>query len=246
MAKMAEDMARVAGGIRTGHKRRSELAMEIKVATQNRRSDVDSFLKSLKTSRNKATRERMAEASKVVRARHKEVEAWLKSLTAARGKAGSEQQKEAMAMNKERQSNVKALMNEFHHEDMARRKHFHEAAAAFMKNLTSGVAALLDGFDKLNRDRAMAVRERFAIYAADRHDAMAVWSGSHKEPLHATHRPAGTPAHGHAEPSAPTSAPGAPHFPAQPMGTANPSSRREPFVNMGHSGSKEPHKGGSK
>jgi hypothetical protein len=242
MAKMAEDMARVAGGIRTDHKRRSELAMEIKVATQNRRSDVDSFLKSLKTARSKATRERMAEASKMMRARHKEVEAWLKGLTAARGKAGSEHQKEAMAMNKERQSNVKALMNEFHHEDMARRKHFHEAAAAFMKNLTSGVAALLDGFDKLNRDRAMAVRERFAIYAADRRDAMAVWCGSHKGPLHATHRPA----HGHAEPSSPAGSPGEPHFPTQPMGTANPSSRRDSFVNMGHSSSKEPHKGGSK
>ena len=43
MAKVAEGMARAAGGIATGRRRRGELAIEIKAATKSRRSEVRSF-----------------------------------------------------------------------------------------------------------------------------------------------------------------------------------------------------------
>jgi hypothetical protein len=238
MAKLAEDMARVAGGIAMGHKQRSELAMEIKVATRTRHSDVQSFLKSLKASRNKMGRERMAEASKMMRARHNEVHAWLKGMKVSRNKADHEHQKQARAVRNARRNDVKALMTQFHQEGMARRKHFREDAAAFMKGLTSGVAALLDSFDKLNCKRAAALHERFAGYAADRRDATAIWRGGQPGRHQAAHKPATMSA-------APESKPGEPHFAAQPM-DANTQSRRDPLANMGHPSPKESHKGGSK
>lgn len=194
MAIMAEDMAHVASGIAMGHKQRSELAMEIKAATRSRRSDVNSFLKSLKVSRIKASRDRMADAHKMMHMRHKDVQAWLIAMKASRNKHDHAHQKEARAINNARRNEVKALLSQFAQVGTARRKHFHESAEAFMKGLTSGVAALLDGFDRQNRDRAAAIHERFAAYAADRHDATSIWHGTHPARRHASAQPAMKPA----------------------------------------------------
>ncbi len=245
MAIMAEGMARVASGIATDRKHRSELAMEIKAITRSRCTDVHSFLKSLKVSRNKASRERMADASKMMRARHNEVHVWLKGLKTDRGKSASEHQKEAQALNKTRQSDVKALLKQFAKEGVASQKHFRESAATFIKGLSTGVAALLDGFDKLDSDRATALREQFAGYAADRHEAMAVWHGSHEGHQRASHDSAAMPADGHAKAPVAAGRPGEPHFAAEPTDANNQPSRR-PFVNLSHGGTKGPHKGESK
>lgn len=245
MAKMAEDMARVASGIAMGHKQRSELAMDIKAATRSRRSDVNSFLRSLKASRNKASRERMADANKMMRVRHNDVQAWLKAMKASRNKGDHERQKEARAIHSARRNEVKALLRQLSQERMARRKHFREGAAAFMKGLTSGVAALLDGFDKQNRDRAAALHERFAAYAADRHDATAIRHGSHARRGHASGHSAMMAAECPAAPPAPAGRPGEMHQAAQPMDVNTQSSKR-PFMNLGPRGSKDPRKGESK
>lgn len=80
---------------------------------------------------------------------------------------------------------MKAFIPQFGREQITRRKHRQELtvaqiekAAAFMRDLTRGVAALLDSFDKGNRNRAAALRKRFGAYALDCCEAVAIWRGS--------------------------------------------------------------------
>jgi hypothetical protein len=174
MAKVAEGIARVAGGIAIGRRQRSELAAEIKAATRSCRSDVRSFLESVNTSRGRATRDQAAEAKKVAMGRHGEVCSLLKGLKASRGKATRVYQRDAIAINSRRRGEVKALLTQFGREMVARRKHRQELsmaqlekAAGFMRDLTSGVAALRDRFVKDDRDRAAAIHGRLAAYALD-------------------------------------------------------------------------------
>jgi hypothetical protein len=139
----------------------------------------------LKSSRRKASRERLAEAAKAARARHGEIRSSLEGLKASRGRASREYRIEADATNSARKTEVSALLTRFFHQRAARRRHRQELAtalrqkaAAFMRDLTGGVAALRDGFAKEGRDRAAAVRGRLVAYAFHRREAIAVWRES--------------------------------------------------------------------
>ncbi len=185
MAKVAEGIARVADGIVTGRRQRSELAVEIRNAARSRRGEVRSLLESLKASRGRASRELATEITKVTRTRHGEVVSFLAAAQASRGSASQAYRREAVVVTSGRRREIKALLTQFGRELSARRQRRlefaaaqHDKAAAFMRDLTSGVAALRDGFAKENRDRAAAIRERLGAYALDRRNAVAAWGGS--------------------------------------------------------------------
>jgi hypothetical protein len=224
MAKMAEGMAHVADGIASSRQQRSQLAMEIRNATRNRRKEVHSLLASMRMSRVRAGHEHSAQAKKMVKARHHEVHTLLHGLKMSRSKASRDYRKEAMAVIDGRMSEMKKLLARFAHMRVVTRQHRHalvmkqrNKAAAFMRTLTSSVAALLDNFDKEGRDRAAAIRERFATYARDRREAVAIWQGGHRQ----HQQPAGHP------------------IPATPMQASDmtPRSGKRPFVNLGPKGS---------
>ena len=205
MAKLAEGIARVADGISMGRRQRGELAAEIKATTRSRRSDVRSFLESVNTSRSRASRDQATEAEEgdpSAPQRSSLVAAGFQDVARQSAPRGS---KEAAAINSRRQSEVKALLTQFGREQVARHKHRQDTAAAFMRDLTSGVAALLDSFDKGNRNRASALRKRFGAYALDRGEAIAIWRGSSRrgqqagaQTSEASHRPAAERAAAHA------------------------------------------------
>lgn len=131
-----------------------------------------------------------------------------------------------------------------------------EKAAAFMRDLTRGVAALLDSFDKGNRNRAAALRKQFAAYAGDRRDAIAIWRGSSRrghqgsaQTTEASHRPAADSAKLHAESPASAGTHAEAHAAAgTPAHTANAPahSSQPPIGNLGQPSSKGHHGGHSK
>ncbi len=185
MAKVAEGMARAVGGIATGPRRRSELAIELKAAAKSGRSEVRALLANLKGSRGRASREQATETKKATRARHGEVRSLLGSLRTSRRRASREYLKEAGATNSARIAEVSALLKRFFHERVVRRRDrqklaiaLRDKAAAFMRDLTSGVAALRDGFAKESRDRAADIRGRLVAYAFHRREAIALWRES--------------------------------------------------------------------
>lgn len=220
MAKVAEGMARVADGIAKGRQQRSELAVEIKNATRNRRSEVRSLLAGLNASRGRSSREQATEIQKATRTRHRDVLSFLAGAQASRARASREHRSEAIAMNNGRRNEVKALLTQFGRERIARRQHRlalavaqRGKAAAFMRDLTSGVAALRDGFAKEGRDRAAAIRENLGAYALDRRNGLIAWMGVVRQKREASipsagvsHRPAEAPSV-HPEPPVPPSTP---------------------------------------
>ena len=125
-----------------------------------------------------------------------------------------------------------------------------------MRDLTSGVAALLDSFDKGNRNRASALRKRFGAYALDRGEAIAIWRGSSRrgqqagaQTSEASHRPAAERAAAHAESPASARAHVEAHATAgTPAHTADAPARssQPPFGNLGQPSSKGHHGGHSK
>lgn len=121
-------------------------------ATRARFGEVRSLLAGLKTSRRRASREYLKEASAAMREREAEVSALLTRFF-----------HERVALRRHRQK----LATELRHK-----------AAAFMRDLTSGVAALRDGFAKEGRDRAAAIRGRLVAYAFHRREAIATWRES--------------------------------------------------------------------
>lgn len=260
MAKMAEDMAKMASGIAMGRSQRSELAVEIKGLTRRRRSEVRSLLDSLRASRGRASREQATEIKKATRTRHGEVLSFLAGEQASRGRASREYRREAIAVTSGRRSEVKVLLTQFGREQIARRQHRQELAAAqrdkaaaFMRDMTSGVAALRDGFAKKDRDRAAAIRERLGAYALDRRNAVAAWGGSLHEKravvqsAGVSHRPAADAAAVHAEPPAPASGPAkADEIPAAAAQSPDQQMHRSGRRIFGHGGSNERHGGDSK
>ena len=94
MAKVAEGIARVAGGIATGRQRRSALAAEIKAQTAHRHNAVRSLLTSFRVARSQATRAQSAELRKVTGVRHLDVNSFLKGLKVSRRKSGVERSAE--------------------------------------------------------------------------------------------------------------------------------------------------------
>lgn len=223
MAKMAEGMAHVADEIASSRQQRSQLAMEIRNATRNRRKEIHSLLASMKMSRVRAGHEHSAQAKRTAKARHQEVHSLLRGLKMSRGKASRDYRKEAMAVINGRMSEMKTLLAQFSHMRVMTRQHRQalvmeqrNKAAAFMRNLTSSVAALLDNFDKEGRDRAAAIRERLAAYALDRREVVAIWHGGHRQHQQLAAHPT----------------------PASPMQASDMTTRsgKRPFM-MGHKGS---------
>lgn len=250
MATVAEGFARVTDGITSGRQQRNKLAIEIKNATRNRRSEVRSLLQRMNASRVRASREHAAEVKQATRARRGEVQSLMQGLKTARGRAIREYRREAIVVSNGRRSEVKALMAQFRRVRVARRQHFQELAvaqrdkaAAFMRDLTNSVAALLDNFAKDGRDRAAAIRERLAAYALDRHEAVAIWRGSRRQVVaQAAHRsaPESPPAQTESSVLRSPSAPAHDVAAAQAPDTA-PRSGKRPFGGWGHKGSSERH-----
>lgn len=240
MANVAESMARVASGIATGRRQRSELAAEIVGLTRSRRGEVHSMLDSMRVSRSRTARDQAAEASKVTKARHEETHSLLKGLKASRGRAWREYRREAIVTSSKRRSEVRALLTRFGREMVVRRQHRRELsvaqfekAAAFMRELTSGVASICDGFAKEGRDRAAAIRGRLAAYGRDRHNGLVAWRASYRSAAMAAVGMAQPPTTG-----AHTSATQAPDLSAK--------SGRHPGGNLGHRSSHGPQGGDSK
>jgi hypothetical protein len=184
MAKIAESFAQVADEIVSGRRQRAELAVEINNLTRHRRNEMHSSLARWRASRISAGRAVAAEIDKMTRARHDAVLASLTAMEASRGQAHSEQRSEATDRISRRREEVKSLLMQFGREMGVCRQHRlecakvqHAGAAAFMRNLTSAVAAMLDGFDKDDRNRALVIRGRLAAYARERRHALAAWSG---------------------------------------------------------------------
>lgn len=193
MAKVAEGIARVAGGIATGRRRRSELASEIKALTRNCRGEVRSLLTSFKASRGQASRAQAAEIKKVTRTRHGEVISLLTSLNASRRKASLEQSAEAKKLVNKRHDEVSSLLDGLNVSRVRAIREYRKKAAAFMRDLTNGVTLFLNEFAKNDRDRAVIVHERLAAYALDRSDAVAIWRGRPRQGEHdakSRHQPA--------------------------------------------------------
>lgn len=255
MAKLADGMARVADGIVAGRGQRVEFATEIKNATRRRRGDVRSQLDGLKASRVRAGRELAIELRKKTSVRHEDVIGFLKRTRATRGRMAHEQRTEAAAATDQRRKETKALLGRFGQELAASQQHRQASAAAFMQELTSNVAALLDGFDRGDRERATVVRERLGAYALDRRDALAAWAEIlHETPaavrnVEASPRPAApaaAPAH-HAAPHAPPSvAPKAPEVHAAPAPSPDHQSHRSGRRGFEHGGSNKPYGGEQK
>lgn len=185
MAKVAEGIARAAGGIAAGGRRRKELAIEVKAATKSRRSEVRSLLASLTGARGRASREQMAEMKKAARARRGEIRSLMARLKTSRRVASRTYQREANAANGARKAEVSALLTQLFRERVELRRHrqalattLRHKAAAFMRDLTSGVAALRDGFAKEGRDRAAGIRGRLLAYGLGHREAIPVWRES--------------------------------------------------------------------
>ncbi|MGJ0535621.1 hypothetical protein [Methylocystis sp.] len=250
MATVAEGLARVTDGITSGRQQRKTLAIEIKNATRNRRSEVRSLLQRFNASRVSASREHAAELKQATRARRGEVRSLMQGLKTARDRATREYRREAIVVINGRRSEVKALMGQFRRVRVARRQRFQELAVAqrdkaavFMRDLTNSVAALLDNFAKDGRDRAAAIRERLAAYASDRREAVAIWRGSRRQDVaQAAHRSAPESHPAQTESSAPQS----PSAPAHDVAAAQapdtaPRSGKRPFGGWGHKGSSDRH-----
>ena len=113
MAKVAEGIARAAGGFAAGRRRRDELAIEVKAATKSRRSEVRSLLSSLAGSRGRASREQAAEMKKAHESpprRHPLLAGELENV-APQGEPRIQGQ--ANAANSARKAEVSALLTQF-------------------------------------------------------------------------------------------------------------------------------------
>lgn len=244
MAKVAEDMPRMAGDIMSGRQQRAELAMEIKRLTSSRRNEVRSALERWKASRMRVGRELAAEMDKITKTRHREVHAMLGGMKSSRSRASRERQKEAMATIGRRRNEMRALLARFKREMVAHRLHRLERvrlqraeAANFMRDLTSKVSGMLGGFVRDDRNRAATMRERLTSYARERHAAIAAWHGMLQPQAGSQRSEAGH----HRMATPPAEEAGTRSTPAPEM--ASPSSRRQ--SGHGHGSSSERH-GGSK
>ncbi|WP_454650950.1 hypothetical protein [Bradyrhizobium liaoningense] len=184
MAKVADDMPRVATDIVAGRRQRAELATEIKRLARSRRIEVRSMLARAKTSRINVARELAATIDDVTKARHREIKSLLAGMKTSRTSAGRKHREEAVATIRLRGDEIRLLLASCRRAMTARRQHRVEreraqraAAAEFMRDLTNRVATMLGEFAKDDRHRAAAVRERLAGYARERRAAVVAWRG---------------------------------------------------------------------
>lgn len=170
MAKVAEGIARVAGGIATGRRRRSELASEIKALTRSRHNDVRSLLTNMKTSRGQASRAQAAEMRKVTRARHGEVKSLLTSLKTSRRKAGLEQAAEAKKVASKRHGDVCASLDGLKASRVRADREYRKEATVVIGARRDEVKTLLGRF---SRELSARRRRRLELLPAQRQKAAA-------------------------------------------------------------------------
>ncbi len=152
MAGVAEGLARVASDIAADRRARGKLATEIKAAANERRSDVESFLKNTNSARGEAARQQAAEAEQTTLRRQTEIKARLDDFAGERDARQRERREQVAAQRKE--------------------------AAAFKRDLTNGVDAFRDKLSRHGRDRAAEIRSSLCAYAQDRADGTAIWRGA--------------------------------------------------------------------
>ena len=89
MAGVAEGLARVVSDIAAGRLARSKFEAEVRVETNERRNDVESFLKNANSTRSEAAREQAENGRKAVMALHADVGSFLLGAQTARREAGA-------------------------------------------------------------------------------------------------------------------------------------------------------------
>ena len=110
MARVAEDMGRMADEIAANRKQRRDFLAEVKIATGHRQNDVESFLKNAKSARGKATREQAEHRRTTAKARHADVFSTLLGVQTSRRRAAGLQAAEGKKMTRDLHDEVRSML----------------------------------------------------------------------------------------------------------------------------------------
>ncbi len=146
MARVAEDMARVATEIVADRKQRRDFLAEIKIATGHRQSDVESFLQNARSARGKATKEQAEHRRKTAKARNADVFSTLLSLQTSRGRAASVQAAEGKKMTRELHDEVRSMLRDQKASRIRTARDNHKEAVDTNSRRRGEVRAMLDQF----------------------------------------------------------------------------------------------------
>ena len=174
MASLAEGMARVVREVAAGRLVRSKLRADIKVATSDRRSDVESFLKNANSARGSATRAQAEKGREAVIALHTEITSFLLGVRTSRREAGSRQAAEAKRQTQALRSETRSTLDGHKASRTRAARVSHKEAVETKSRRHSEIKAKLDQFagelDVLQRQRRENEAEQHKQAAAFRKD----------------------------------------------------------------------------